>query len=202
LRDKKVKNKNIVWYDHQLNKIERSEMKGQKPCILWFTGLSGSGKSTIANAIEVKLSRLKKHTYLLDGNNVHYGLNKDLDFSDSDRVEDIRHIGEVRNLFADTGIIVLSAFLSHFRKDRETGGGLLQEGEFIEDFNDTPFEVCEKREPEGLYRKARKGEIHDFIGMKSSYEAPVKPEIHIKGGLSIYESSGFILNYLQDKNYI
>jgi len=197
-----VKNNNIVWHDHQLNKEERSAMKEQKPCILWFTGLSGSGKSTIANAVEVKLAELKKHTYLLDGDNVRYGLNKDLGFSDSDRVENIRRIGEVSNLFADAGMIVLSAFISPFRADREIVRELAQEGEFIEVFIDVPLEVCEQRDPKGLYVKARKGEIPDFTGISSPYEAPEKPEIHIKDGLSIEESADVIVDYLHNKNYI
>ena len=197
-----MKNKNIVWYDHQLNKEERSAMKEQKPCILWFTGLSGSGKSTIANAVEVKLAELKKHTYLLDGDNVRHGLNKDLGFSDSDRVENIRRIGEVSNLFADAGMIVLSAFISPFRDDREIVRTLAKEGEFIEVFIDAPLEVCEQRDPKGLYVKARKGEIPDFTGISSPYEAPEKPEIHIKDGLSIEESAEVIVDYLHDKNYI
>jgi len=197
-----VKNNNIVWHDHQLNKEERSAIKEQKPCILWFTGLSGSGKSTIANAVEVKLAELRKHTYLLDGDNVRYGLNKDLGFSDEDRVENIRRIGEVSNLFADAGIIVLSAFISPFRADREIVRELAQEGEFIEVFIDTPLEVCEERDPKGLYVKARKGEIPDFTGISSPYEAPETPEIHIKDGLSIEESADVIVNYLDHKNYI
>ncbi len=197
-----MENKNIVWHDHQLNKEERSAMKEQKPCILWFTGLSGSGKSTIANAVEVKLAELKKHTYLLDGDNVRYGLNKDLGFSDSDRVENIRRIGEVSNLFADAGMIVLSAFISPFRKDREIVRTLAKEGEFIEVFIDVSLEICEQRDPKGLYVKARKGEIPDFTGISSPYEAPEKPEIHIKDGLSIEESAEVIVNYLHDKNYI
>lgn len=197
-----MKNKNIVWHDHQLNKEERSAMKEQKPCILWFTGLSGSGKSTIANAVEVKLAQLRKHTYLLDGDNVRYGLNKDLGFSDSDRVENIRRIGEVSNLFADAGIIVLSAFISPFREDREIVRTLAKEGEFIEVFIDAPLEICEQRDPKGLYVKARKGEIPDFTGISSPYEAPEKPEIHIKDGLSIEESAEVIVDYLHDKNYI
>jgi len=197
-----VKNKNIVWHDHQLNKEERSAMKEQKPCILWFTGLSGSGKSTIANAVEVKLAELRKHTYLLDGDNVRYGLNKDLGFSDSDRVENIRRIGEVSNLFADAGIIVLSAFISPFREDREIVRTLAKEGEFIEVFIDTSLEVCEQRDPKGLYVKARRGEIPDFTGISSPYEAPEKPEIHIKDGLSIEESADVIVSYLHNKNYI
>jgi len=197
-----VKNNNIVWHDHQLNKEERSAMKEQKPCILWFTGLSGSGKSTIANAVEVKLASLKKHTYLLDGDNVRYGLNKDLGFSDTDRVENIRRIGEVSNLFADAGIIVLSAFISPFREDREIVRTLTNEGEFIEVFIDTPLEVCEQRDPKGLYVKARKGEIPDFTGISSPYEVPEKAEIHIKGEPSIEESADIIVNYLHDKKYI
>ena len=197
-----MKNNNIVWHDHQLNKEERSAMKAQKPCILWFTGLSGSGKSTIANAVEVKLANLKRHTYLLDGDNVRHGLNKDLGFSDTDRVENIRRIGEVSNLFADAGIIVLSAFISPFREDREIVRTLANEGEFIEVFIDTPLEVCEQRDPKGLYVKARKGEIPDFTGISSPYEVPEKPEIHIKGEPSIEESADIIVNYLHDKNYI
>ena len=197
-----MKNENIVWHDHQLNKEERSAMKTQKPCILWFTGLSGSGKSTIANAVEVKLAQLKKHTYLLDGDNVRHGLNKDLGFSDTDRVENIRRIGEVSNLFADAGMIVLSAFISPFREDREIVRTLAQEGEFIEVFIDTPLEVCEQRDPKGLYVKARKGEIPDFTGISSPYEVPEKPEIHIEGEPSIEESADIIIHYLHTKNYI
>ena len=197
-----MKNKNIVWHDHQLNKEERSAMKAQKPCILWFTGLSGSGKSTIANAVEVKLAELKKHTYLLDGDNVRHGLNKDLGFSDMDRVENIRRIGEVSNLFADAGVIVLTASTSPFREDREIVRMLAQEDEFIEVFIDTPLEVCEQRDPKGLYVKARKGEIPDFTGISSPYEVPEKPEIHIKDEPSIEESADIIINYLHDKNYI
>ncbi len=197
-----MKNNNIVWHDHQLNKEERSAMKAQKPCILWFTGLSGSGKSTIANAVEVRLANLKKHTYLLDGDNVRYGLNKDLGFTDTDRVENIRRIGEVSNLFADAGIIVLSAFISPFREDREIVRTLANEGEFIEVFIDTPLEVCEQRDPKGLYVKARKGEIPHFTGISSPYEVPEKAEIHIEGELSIEESADIIVNYLHDKNYI
>jgi adenylylsulfate kinase len=197
-----VKNENIVWHDHQLDKDERSVLKGQRPCILWFTGLSGSGKSTIANAVEVKLAKLKKHTYLLDGDNVRHGLNKDLGFSDEDRVENIRRIGEVSNLFVDAGIIVLSAFISPFRQDREIVRSLAKEGEFIEIFVDTPLEVCEQRDPKGLYVKARRGEIPDFTGISSPYEIPEKPEIHLKDGLGIEESADVIVTYLHDQKYI
>jgi adenylylsulfate kinase len=133
---------------------------------------------------------------------VRYGLNKDLGFSDADRVENIRRIGEVSHLFTDAGMIVLSAFISPFREDRDIVRRLVQKGEFIEVFIDTPLEVCELRDPKGLYKKARKGEIPDFTGVSSPYEAPEKPEIHIRGELSIEESSELIVNYLQDKNYI
>ena len=197
-----MKNENIVWHDHQLDKDERSVLKGQRPCILWFTGLSGSGKSTIANAVEVKLAKLKKHSYLLDGDNVRHGLNKDLGFSDEDRVENIRRIGEVSNLFVDAGIIVLSAFISPFRQDREIVRSLAKEGEFIEIFVGTPLEVCEQRDPKGLYVKARRGEIPDFTGISSPYEIPEKPEIHLKDGLGIEESADVIVTYLHDQKYI
>jgi len=197
-----MENKNIVWHDHHLSKEERSGIKGQKPCILWFTGLSGSGKSTVANAVEVKLAELKKHTYLLDGDNVRHGLNKDLGFSDADRVENIRRIGEVSALFVDAGIVVLTAFISPFREDRETVRALVKEGEFIEVFVDTPLEVCEQRDPKGLYVKARKGEIPEFTGISSPYEAPEQAEIHIKGEPSVEESVEQIVSYLQTKNYI
>jgi len=197
-----VKNKNIIWHDHQLNKEERSALKGQKPCILWFTGLSGSGKSTIANAVEVKLGELKKHTYLLDGDNVRYGLNKDLGFSNTDRVENIRRIGEVSNLFVDAGIIVLSAFISPFREDRDIVRTLVKEGEFIEIFIDTPLKICEQRDPKGLYAKARKGEILHFTGISSPYEAPENPEIHIRGEFTVDKCADSIVDYLRDRNYI
>ncbi len=197
-----MENKNIVWHDHHLSRKERSKIKEQRPCILWFTGLSGSGKSTVANAVEVKLAELKKHTYLLDGDNVRHGLNKDLGFSDADRVENIRRIGEVSGLFVDAGNIVLTAFISPFREDRETVRALVKEGEFIEVFVDTPLEICEQRDPKGLYAKARRGEIPEFTGISSPYEAPEKPEIHLQGELGIEESADAILNYLNEKDYI
>ncbi|MEA3418940.1 MAG: adenylyl-sulfate kinase [Campylobacterota bacterium] len=197
-----MENENIVWHDHQLNKEERSTMKEQKPCILWFTGLSGSGKSTIANAVEVKLAELKKHTYLLDGDNVRHGLNKDLGFSDEDRIENIRRIGEVSNLFVDAGMIALTAFISPFCEDRDTVRALANKGEFIEVFIDTPLEICEQRDPKGLYVKARKGEIPHFTGISSPYEAPKSPEIHIRGELGVEECADSIIDYLRKNNYI
>lgn len=198
-----MSNKNIVWHDHHVSKEERSSNKDQKPCILWFTGLSGSGKSTVANAVESKLLELNKHTYLLDGDNVRMGLNKGLSFSDADRIENIRRIGEVSKLFVDAGTIVLTAFISPFQKERDTVRSLVEKDEFIEVFIDTPLEICESRDPKGLYKKARTGEIPNFTGISSPYEAPGKPEIHIiNDSISIDDVATQIIDYLQDKGYI
>ena len=196
-------NKNIVWHDHHVTKAERSNIKSQKPCIIWFTGLSGSGKSTVANAIESKLLELKKHTYLLDGDNIRMGLNKGLGFSDQDRVENIRRIGEVSKLFVDAGTIVLTAFISPFQKERDAVRNLVKTDEFIEVFVDTPLEVCESRDPKGLYKKARSGEIANFTGISSPYEAPKKPEIHIiNDNISIEDVAQQVIGYLQEKGYL
>ncbi len=198
-----MSNKNIVWHDHHVSKEERSSIKEQKPCILWFTGLSGSGKSTIANAVESKLLEQNKHTYLLDGDNIRMGLNIGLGFSDEDRIENIRRIGEVSKLFVDAGTIVLTAFISPFQKERDAVRSLVQEDEFIEVFIDTPLEVCESRDPKGLYQKARKGEIPNFTGISSPYEAPEKPEIHIMNDkISIKDVTEQIIDYLKDKGYL
>ncbi len=198
-----MSNKNIVWHDHHVSKEERAKIKDQKPCILWFTGLSGSGKSTIANAVESKLLELNKHTYLLDGDNVRMGLNKGLSFSDEDRIENIRRIGEVSKLFVDAGTIVLVAFISPFQKERDTVRELVEENEFIEVFIDTPLEVCESRDPKELYQKARKGEIQNFTGISSPYEAPGKPEIHIiNDKISIEDVTTQIIDYLEDRGNV
>ncbi len=198
-----MSNKNIVWHDHHVTKAERSSIKGQKPCILWFTGLSGSGKSTIANAVESRLIELKKHTYLLDGDNIRMGLNKGLGFSDEDRIENIRRIGEVSKLFVDAGSIVLTAFISPFQKERDAVRSLVKEDEFIEIFIDTPLKVCESRDPKGLYQKARNGEIPNFTGISSPYEAPTKPEIHILNDqISIEDVTTQIIDFLEDKGYL
>jgi len=196
-------NENIVWHEHHVSQNERANIKYQKPCVLWFTGLSGSGKSTIANAVEVKLNQLSKHTYLLDGDNVRLGLNKGLTFSDEDRVENIRRIGEVSKLFVDAGTIVLTAFISPFREDRESVRKLLEKNEFIEVFIDTPLEICESRDPKGLYKKARSGEIVKFTGISSPYEAPNKAEIHIRNDkIAIEECVNQIIEYLKSKGYL
>jgi len=198
-----MSNKNIVWHDHHVTQKERSNIKNQKSCILWFTGLSGSGKSTIANAVESKLLEMNKHTYLLDGDNIRMGLNKGLGFSDADRVENIRRIGEVSKLFVDAGTIVLTAFISPFQKERAAVRELVDTHEFIEVFIDTPLEVCESRDPKGLYKKARTGEIPNFTGISSPYEAPTTPEIHIlNDNISIEDVAKQIIDYLQERGYL
>ncbi|NWO04655.1 MAG: adenylyl-sulfate kinase [Alteromonadaceae bacterium] len=171
--------KDIVWHNHKITRAERAKNKNQKPCLLWFTGLSGSGKSTIANALDVALHERGYHTFLLDGDNVRHGLCSDLGFSDEDRVENIRRIGEVSKLFADSGLIVLSAFISPFVSDRRMVRKLFPAGEFIEVFMDTPLDTCEDRDPKGLYKKARAGEIKRFTGIDSPYEAPPHPEVRL-----------------------
>ncbi len=171
---------NLVWHNLDVDKKARSEQKHQKAKVLWFTGLSGSGKSTIANLVEKKLHAVGKHTYLLDGDNVRHGLNKDLGFSDEDRVENIRRVGEVAKLMADAGLITLVSFISPFQAERDLVRGMLDEDEFAEIFIDTPLEVCEERDPKGLYGKARKGEIANFTGISSPYEAPANPDVHVK----------------------
>ncbi len=194
---------NIVWHDHQITKKDRAKLTRQRPCVLWFTGLSGSGKSTIANALEEVLYCNGNFTYLLDGDNVRHGLNSDLGFDESSRVENIRRIGEVTKLFVDSGLIVLTAFISPFIKDRKMVKDLLEEGEFIEVFVDTPLSVCEKRDPKGLYKQARAGKIKDFTGIDSPYEAPIQPDIHIKNdNIGIQEACEKIIDYLVEKDYI
>ena len=153
--------------------------KGQQPAVLWFTGLSGSGKSTIANIVEKKLYAQGRHTFLLDGDNVRHGLNKDLGFTEADRIENIRRVGEVAKLMTDAGLIVITAFISPFRAERDMVRAMLPAGEFVEIFIDTPLAEAEKRDVKGLYRKARAGELKNFTGIDSPYEAPEKPEIRI-----------------------
>lgn len=194
---------NVVWHEHHVEKQQRADLKNQKPCILWFTGLSGSGKSTLANALELKLYDLGFHTYLLDGDNIRHGLNGDLGFDDSSRIENIRRIGEVSKLFVDSGTIVLTAFISPFIDDREQVRNLVDGEEFIEVFVDTPLKVCEQRDPKGLYKKAREGEIMNFTGIDSPYEKPENPEIRIVNDKSdIKENIDIIINYLKENGYI
>lgn len=173
---------NIEWYDMKIDKSVRARANDQKPCVLWFTGLSGSGKSSVADKLEQKLHALGKRTYLLDGDNVRHGLNKDLGFTDQDRVENIRRVAEVANLMVDAGLIVIASFISPFQSERHMARSLMAEGEFIEVFVDTPLEVCEQRDPKGLYKKARAGELKNFTGIDSDYEAPKNAEIVLAGG--------------------
>ncbi len=195
--------KNIIWHLHNVTKDERAKQKQQRPCILWFTGLSGSGKSTISGAVEQKLFELGYHTYLLDGDNVRHGLNKDLAFSDGDRVENIRRVGELSKLMIDAGLLVMTAFISPFTADREMVRNLVQQHEFIEIYMDTPLKVCEQRDPKGLYKKARNGEIKNFTGISSDYESPELPEIVISTvELSIEECADKIINYLKENRII
>jgi len=194
---------NIIWHLHHVTKDERAKQKQQRPCVLWFTGLSGSGKSTIAGAVEQKLFELGHHTYLLDGDNVRHGLNKDLAFTDNDRIENIRRIGELSKLMIDAGLLVMTAFISPFREDRRMVRSLVQNHEFIEIYMDTPIDECERRDPKGLYKKARKGEIKNFTGVDSDYEIPEVPEVVINTvDLSIEECADQIINYLKDNRII
>jgi bifunctional enzyme CysN/CysC len=169
----------ITWRHIDVDKAARSRLKGQTPIVLWLTGLSGSGKSTIANLLEVELHRLGRHTYVLDGDNVRHGLNKDLGFTDADRVENVRRVAEVARLMLDAGLIVIVSLISPFRNERRMARQLVGEGEFVEVFVDAPIAVAEARDPKGLYAKARRGEILNFTGVDSPYEPPERPEIHL-----------------------
>ena len=168
---------NLVWHDMNIDKAVRGQQKQQKPCILWFTGLSASGKSTIADSVEQQLQQMNRHTYLLDGDNVRHGLNQDLGFTDTDRIENIRRVAEVSKLMLDAGLITLVSFISPFRNERALARGLVQKDEFIEIYVNTPLEICEKRDPKGLYKKARVGALQNFTGIDSPYEVPQKPDI-------------------------
>jgi adenylyl-sulfate kinase len=193
----------IVWHDHKVVRSQRAENKNQKPCLLWFTGLSGSGKSTVANALDVALHNRGYHTFLLDGDNVRHGLCKDLAFSDHDREENIRRVGEVCKLFADAGLIVLSAFISPFNSDRRLVRKLFPAGEFIEVFMDAPIETCESRDPKGLYQKARSGQIKDFTGIDSPYEVPAHPELRLDTSrMSVGDCVEVLIAYLLEREMI
>ena len=194
---------NISWHKMSINKKTRSELNSQKPCVVWFTGLSGSGKSTIANILEQKLHTIGKRTYLLDGDNVRHGLNKDLGFTDTDRVENIRRVAEVSKLMADAGLITLVSFISPFKSERQMARDLLSSDEFFEIFINTPLEECEKRDPKGLYKKARAGELKNFTGIDSLYEEPENPDLILDTASSNAEElTDQIINFLQLKKNI
>jgi bifunctional enzyme CysN/CysC len=194
---------NISWHEMSINKKTRSELNSQTPCVVWFTGLSGSGKSTIANILEQKLHTIGKRTYLLDGDNVRHGLNKDLGFTDTDRVENIRRVAEVSKLMVDAGLITLVSFISPFKSERQMARNLLSSDEFFEIYVNTSLEECEKRDPKGLYKKARAGELKNFTGIDSSYEEPENPDLVLNTSSgNAEELTDQIIKFLKDKNKI
>lgn len=194
---------NIHWHAASIHREQREALNGHKSAILWFTGLSGAGKSTLAHAVEAKLHDLKCATYVLDGDNIRHGLCKDLGFSDADRQENIRRIGEVAKLFVDGGVVALTAFISPFRSDRDSVRALVDEGDFIEIYCYAPLDVCEERDPKGLYKKARAGEIPEFTGISSPYEEPLSPEIKVDtASQSLDESVEQVIRVLRERNII
>ncbi len=194
---------NIHWQALDVDKAARAEMKHQRPAVLWFTGLSGSGKSTIANIVEKRLFARGRHTYILDGDNVRHGLNQDLGFTDADRVENIRRVGEVAKLMVDSGLMVMTSFISPFRAERRMVHDLMEDGEFIEVYVDTPFDVCAERDPKGLYKKAMAGEIKNFTGYDSPYEPPERADIHVSTDeLTADQCADVIINYLEENGYL
>lgn len=195
--------RNITWHRQSIGKPHRSIQKSQKSSLLWFTGLSGSGKSTVAGALDELLFQRGYHSYLLDGDNVRYGLNKDLGLSDDDRKENIRRIGEMSRLFVDAGLITLCAFISPFTEERRQVRELLEEGEFIEVYISTSMAVCEERDPKGLYKKARKGEISNFTGIDGIYESPINPEVIVDTAtMDPVTSAQMIFDYLWQRRLI
>jgi adenylylsulfate kinase len=188
---------NIVWHAHAVDREARAAQKSQRPLVIWFTGLSASGKSTIAGALEQILTSQGYHTYLLDGDNLRHGLCGDLGFADADRRENIRRVGEVARLMADAGLITLAAFISPFRADRRLVREILPAGQFVEVFVDAPLAVCSARDPKGLYARARRGEIKQFTGIDSPYEVPQRPEVHIRAAqVSVAQAVNQLLAYL------
>ncbi|MCI1882762.1 MAG: adenylyl-sulfate kinase [Sporolactobacillus sp.] len=180
---------NITWQKTKVSHVDRETLNGHRGAVLWFTGLSGSGKSSLAVAAEQALYRRGIHTYLLDGDNIRHGLNRNLGFSPEDRRENIRRIGEVAKLFADAGLIVLTAFISPYRADRDAVRRLIDPGRFIEIYVDCPIDICERRDPKGLYKRARRGEIKQFTGIDAPYEAPLHPELIVKTAEQTLEAS-------------
>jgi len=197
------KAENLTWHIGEVDREARAAAHGHRGAVLWFTGLSGSGKSTIGHRVERMLIERGAFAYVLDGDNVRHGLNSDLGFAPEDRVENIRRIGEVARLFADAGGLVLSAFISPYRGDRDRVRGLMGPGEFIEVFVDTPLEICEARDPKGLYKKARAGEISNFTGLDAPYEVPENPEVHLEtANLSVDEAAAQVIRYLDQQNIL
>jgi len=194
---------NLTWHAHTVTREEREKKFGHRGCTIWMTGLSGSGKSTLANALDDALWQRGIRSYVLDGDNVRHGLNKDLGFSAEDRTENIRRIGEVAKLFTEAGIINVTAFISPYRADRDRARASQKEGDFIEVFVNASVDECEKRDTKGLYAKARAGQIPEFTGISAPYEEPEKPEVVVHtGGQSVEDSLAVILGYLQDQGYL
>ncbi|MFA8438094.1 adenylyl-sulfate kinase [Pueribacillus sp. YX66] len=194
---------NIIWHESTVSKVDRQRLNEHKSAVLWFTGLSGSGKSTLANMVDAKLYARGVRSYVLDGDNIRHGLNKGLGFSEADRKENIRRIGEVAKLFVDSGQIVLTAFISPFLDDRLTVRHFFHNGEFFEVYVKCPLAECEKRDPKGLYKKARNGEIPNFTGISSPYEEPINPELVIETDqLTIEEAADEIIMFLEKKKLI
>ena len=198
-----IKSNNITWHAHTITRPEREKRNNHKGAVLWFTGLSGSGKSTVANAVESLLFDQGMLTYVLDGDNVRHGLNKDLGFSPADRTENIRRIGEVANLFANAGLLVCTAFISPYRNDRDQVRAICGEGNFIEIFVECPLDECEKRDPKGLYKKARAGLIPEFTGISAPYEEPQAPELVLHSAqFSVEECAQQVLAFLGQNGYV
>ncbi|MBJ7223637.1 MULTISPECIES: adenylyl-sulfate kinase [unclassified Brenneria] len=193
---------NVVWHPHAVSRKERERLHGHQGVVVWFTGLSGSGKSTLAGALEQALHQYGVSTYLLDGDNVRHGLCRDLGFTDADRRENIRRVGEVAKLMVDAGLVVLTAFISPHRAERQMVRDLLAEGQFIEVFVDTPLATCEARDPKGLYKKARAGELRNFTGIDSAYEAPDAPDIHLDGEQGVENLTSRLLALLNQRAII
>ena len=194
---------NIVWQPTKVTKEDRRRLNGHGSCVLWFTGLSGSGKSTLAMEVEKELYQKGVRTYVLDGDNIRHGLNRDLGFGKDDRKENIRRIGEVAKLFVDAGIVTLTAFISPYREDRDLVRGLFESGEFIEIFVKCSLEECERRDPKGLYQKARRGEIREFTGISAPYEEPLSPELVVETEReTVEESACKVLDFLSSKGLL
>jgi adenylylsulfate kinase len=194
---------NITWHEHKIAREDREILLNQKGVLLWFTGLSASGKSTVANEVTYQLHQMGKLTYVLDGDNIRHGLNKNLGFSPEDREENIRRISEVGNLFADAGLITTTAFISPYRKDRDAARELLGDGRFVEIYVKASIASCEKRDPKGLYQKAKNGVIKEFTGISAPYEEPLRPEIVLDADtMTIEEEVKMVIDYLKEKNII
>jgi len=203
MNDNHQKSSNTVWHHATVTRERRQKLNGHKSTILWFTGLSGAGKSSLAHALEERLYQMKCRTYVLDGDNVRHGLCGDLSFSEEDRQENIRRIGNVAKLFLESGVIVLTAFISPFKKDRAIVRNMVEHGDFIEIYCNTPIEVCEKRDVKGLYKRARQGKIKEFTGISSPYEEPINPDITILTGKdAIDDCVEQIINLLKSRNIL